>query len=180
MDSPSSFDMKTIVKQIGTILLISGMVSLFANSLHSRRIPWVQDWSRQVEAKAAKLKIKVIPLAVALQKFQSPEAVFIDARSVGEFERGHIPGAVSIPFQSLEEMFPAIGSLIDSGKELVVYCQNRECDDSLLLAIELRAMGASNLALYIDGFELWEARGGPTSSSPMDSEDAVPPRGGIL
>ncbi|MDF7798703.1 rhodanese-like domain-containing protein [Pontiellaceae bacterium B1224] len=154
--------MKTILKQIGIILLISGVVSFLANSVHPRKIPWVQSWSNQVEAKAKQNGIKVIPLSVALQKFQSLEepATFVDARSVDEFEAGHIPGALSIPFQSLEEEFPMIGSLIDSGQELIVYCQNRECDDSLLLAMELQAMGAENLVLYIDGFEVWQKYGG--------------------
>jgi rhodanese-related sulfurtransferase len=131
-----------------------------ANSVHPRKIPWVQDWSRQVESKAAKHKIKVIPLSVALEKFQAEETVFIDARSADEFAQGHIPGAVSIPFQSLEEQFPMIGNLIDSGRELIVYCKNRDCDDSLLLATELQAMGCSHLVLYVDGFELWKKHGG--------------------
>lgn len=153
--------MKTIVKQIGAILLISGVASVLINSVHPRKIPWVQDWSNHVEAKARRLGIQVIPLSVALQKFQSLEsAAFIDARPADEFTRGHIPGALSIPFQSLEEQFPIIGSLIDSNKELIVYCKNRECDDSLMLATELRAMGAENLTLYIDGFEVWEKHGG--------------------
>ncbi|MCK4563886.1 MAG: rhodanese-like domain-containing protein, partial [Verrucomicrobia bacterium] len=81
-----------------------------------------------------------------------------------EFAQGHIPGAVSIPFQSLDERFQGIVDLIDSGKELVPYCKNRDCDDSLMLAIELQAMGCSNLVLYIDGFELWEKHGGATEA----------------
>lgn len=152
--------MKSTVQRIGTILLISGVVAVVANSVHPRRIPWVQDWSVHVEAKAAKQKIKVIPLSVALKKFQALEVVFVDARPADEFAQGHIPGAVSIPFQSLEDQFPAIGDLIDSGEELVVYCKNRDCDDSLMLAIELQSMGCSNLILYVDGFELWEKHGG--------------------
>jgi rhodanese-related sulfurtransferase len=152
--------MKTSVKQIGAILLISGVVSFFTNSVNPRKIPWMQDWSGQVEAKAAKQKIKVIPLSVALQKVQRLDVVFIDARPAEEFALGHIPGAVSIPFQSLEEKFPVIGTLIDSGKELIVYCKNRDCDDSLLLASELQAMGCSKLMLYVDGFELWQQQGG--------------------
>jgi rhodanese-related sulfurtransferase len=147
-------------KRTGTILLVSGVVAVVANSVHPRKIPWVQNWSNHVEAKARKAGIKAIPLSVALEKFQALESIFIDARPAPEFGRGHIPGAVSIPFQSLEEQFPILGNLVDSGKKLVVYCQNRECDDSLLLAIELQAMGASNLVLYVDGFELWEKYGG--------------------
>jgi rhodanese-related sulfurtransferase len=158
--------MKTTLKQIGAILLISGVVSFLANSVHPRKIPWVQAWSNHVEAKAKKSGIKVIPLSVALQKFQSLEepAIFIDARAPDEFAAGHIPGALSVPFQSLEELFPIIGSLIDSGQELIVYCKNRECDDSLMLATELQAMGAENLTLFVDGFEVWQHYGGSTEA----------------
>ncbi len=152
--------MNDTVKRIGIILLISGVAAGVANSVCSGRIPWVQDWSRHVEAKAAKQKIKVIPLSVALKKFKSGEPIFVDARPADEFSQGHIPGAASIPFQSLEERFLTIGELIDSGKELVLYCKNRDCDDSLMLAIELQAMECSNLVLYVDGFELWKKHGG--------------------
>ena len=157
--------MKPVLKQIVAILLISGVVSFLVNCVHPRKIPWVQQWSNHIEAKAKKNGIKVIPFSVALQKFQSLENIaFIDARSAEEFEAGHITGAISVPLQSLEEQFPILGNLIDSGKELIVYCKNRTCDDSLMLALELKAMGAENLALYIDGFEVWHKYGGATEA----------------
>ncbi len=156
--------MNSTVQRIGIILLISGVAAVVANSVHPHGIPWVQDWSRHVEAKAAKQKIKAIPLSVALEKFKSGEPIFVDARPADEFAQGHIPGAVSIPFESLEDYFPAIVELLDGGKELVPYCKNRDCDDSLMLAIELQAMGCSNLVLYVDGFELWEKHGGATEA----------------
>ncbi|VGO21410.1 rhodanese-like domain-containing protein [Pontiella sulfatireligans] len=152
--------MNPTLQRIGIILLVSGVLAVVANSVHPRKIPWVQDWSRHVEAKATKQKIKVIPLSVALEKFQTLESIFIDARSAEEFEQGHIPRAASIPFESLDEYFPILGGLIDSGRELILYCKTRECDDALMLAIELQKMGASNLVLYVDGFELWEKHGG--------------------
>lgn len=180
--------MKTIAKQIGIILLVSGVLSALANMLHPQRIPWAQDWSRQVEERAAKQKIDVIPLAVALEKFQTGNNYFIDARSAKDFDQGHIAGAVSIPFESLDEKFMILVELIDASGELVVYCSNRECDDALLLAIELQAIGASNLVLYIDGFDLWKKHGGATSLSQpesrsastwsRDGDDAAPPNNG--
>jgi rhodanese-related sulfurtransferase len=176
--------MKATFKRIGIILLISGVAAWVANSVHPRKIPWVQDWSIQVEAKAAKQKIKVIPLSVALEKFKALESIFIDARPPAAFEKGHVPRAVSIPFQSLEDHLSILMSLIDSDLELVVYCKNRTCDDALLLASELQAMGASHLVLYIDGFDAWKKYGGATSSSTnsyraADDEAVVPPTGAL-
>ena len=167
--------MKATAKQIGYILLAGAALAVAANSVHPQRIPWVQDWSGQVEDQAVKQGIKVIPLTVALGKFHSGRVLFVDARSADHFAKGHISGAVSVPFEQFDELFPVIVDLIDSGRELVVYCSNRECDDALLLASELKEIGSANTALYIDGFEMWEKHGGATSSSPVDSEDAVPP-----
>jgi rhodanese-related sulfurtransferase len=148
--------MKATRNQIAMILLASGFLAVVANSVHPRKIPWVQDWSQHVEAKARKQGVRIIPLSIALKKFQGLDSVFIDARLADEYAKGHIPQAISVPFQSLDDHFPMLGKLIDSGRELVLYCRNRDCDDALLLATELQAMGATNLVLYIDGFELWE------------------------
>jgi len=152
--------MKAVCRQIGTILLASAVLAVVVNSVHPRKIPWVQNWSRQVEARARQQKIKIIPLSVALGKFQSGNTVFVDARSSREFARGHIAGAVSIPFEAVHETFAILAELIGAGDELVIYCTNRECDDALLLASELRSMGCSNLVLYIDGFDMWQKHGG--------------------
>jgi len=168
--------MKSIVRQIGVVLMISGILAAVANSVHPRRIPWVQDWSNHLEARARKAAIKVIPLSVAFDRHQSGESVFVDARSAEEYEGGHIPGALSIPFQSFDDHFETLGRLIDAGREVVLYCRSRECDDALLLAIELQSMGGTNLALYVDGFERWKAYGGATSST-GDRGDADSPAG---
>ena len=85
----------------------------------------------------------------------------MDARSVMEYGKGHIPNAVSLPFDDLDNRILTLEQLLDSEVPLVVYCKNRECDDALLLAIELRDMGQSNLLYYVDGFELWEESGCP-------------------
>lgn len=152
--------MNPTLKRIGILLLVGAVAAGVANGLHPRKIPWMQDWSRHVEAKAAKQNIKVIPLSIALEKFKASNTAFIDARSTVEFSNGHIRGAVSIPFQSFEEHFSELIELMDSNQELIFYCTHRECDDALLLATEVQALGCSNLVLYVDGFELWEKHGG--------------------
>jgi len=141
-------------------MLVSGFLALVANTVHPRKIPWVQDWSNLVEGKAREAGIKVVPLSVALNKHRMGQSVFIDARPAKEFAAGHISGAVSVPFQELDDHFFTLGQLVDAGKELVPYCKNRDCDDGLMLAKELQAMGAGNVVLYIDGFELWAKHGG--------------------
>ncbi|HSR88098.1 MAG TPA: rhodanese-like domain-containing protein [Pontiella sp.] len=164
--------MKASAKRIGVLLLAGALAAVTANSLNPRRIPWVQDWSGQVEAQAAEQDIQMISRSDAFGKLHSAEVLFVDARPAEHFARGHIAGAVSAPFDQFDERFSVIVDLIDSGCELVIYCTNRECDDALLLAIELKSMGCTNAVLYVDGFEGWKKHGGATTSSPVD---AVPP-----
>lgn len=152
--------MKTTAKQIGIIVLASAVLAVVYNAVQPRRIPWVQDWSQQVESKATQKGIRIIPLAAVADRISASNVVFIDARTRDEYAKGHIQGAISVPFGNIDERYSVIANLIDSGMELIVYCSNRECDDALLLASELKKMGCSNIAIFIDGFDSWVSHGG--------------------
>ncbi len=152
--------MKPLLKKILLLSFVGAAAALLANTFLPHRIPWVQDWSHHIEAKAARQKIGIVPLGAALALHQTESHRFVDARPAEEYAKGHIPGALSLPFQTLDDHFETAESLLDSETPLVVYCGNRDCDDALLLAIELQNMGATHLTLYIDGFELWKKHGG--------------------
>ncbi|MCF7848418.1 MAG: rhodanese-like domain-containing protein [Kiritimatiellales bacterium] len=158
--------MNPLAKQIGLILLASAALAVAANLGHPRRIPWVQNWGRQMEAHAAKEKIEAVPLYRALDLLFAGNHLFIDARPAAEYLQGRIKGAVSLPFGSLAENLETLERLLETQRPLVVYCRNRECDDALMLALELRDMGKSNLVLYVDGFELWEQAAAPVEGRP--------------
>ncbi|MBN2702938.1 MAG: rhodanese-like domain-containing protein [Pontiellaceae bacterium] len=154
--------MRSTITQIGIILLISAVLAGVANCVHPRKIPWVEKHSDQVESRAKEQNQKIIGVAQAQEKFRAKSAVFVDARTAEEFSKGHIPGAISLPFAHFtdEEFFMTTLDLVDSGKELVVYCSSRECDDGRLLAAELETLGSTNVILFIDGFDGWENAGG--------------------
>ena len=155
------------MKLFGHILLIIGVSGFLAgvvNLVHPERIPWVQDWDNYIESKALREGIGVIPLSVAFALYEEGGHRFVDARLASDFSESHIPGAVSLHFADLDRQFDVLGPLLESAVPLVVYCTNRECDDALLLALELRAMGQSNLLYYVDGFEVWEEMECPVAS----------------
>jgi rhodanese-related sulfurtransferase len=143
------------------ILLVSGLLAGIANLVHPCRIPWIQDWENYVEARAVQADIEVIPLSLALSMYHAESHLFVDARPAMEYGKMHIPKAVSLPFEDMDTHLAALERVLDPEIPLIVYCSNRECDDALLLAMELRAMGQSNLLYYVDGFELWEESGCP-------------------
>ena len=155
---------KTILIQMLIIAGVGALLGGVVNFVRPNGIPWVQDWGNYVEAKATEAGINVIPLSVAYSFHEAEEHLFVDARSSEEYCKGHVPKAVSLPFEDLDEQFEALDQILSTELPAVVYCRNRECDDALLLAVALREMGKSNLLYYVDGFELWEESGCPVET----------------
>lgn len=89
---------------------------------------------------------------------KSGEALIIDVRPPGEYEAGHIPGAVNVPIEAL----PRRLSEFPRRKEVVAYCRGPYC----MLAVEavkrLRKRGYRARRLE-DGFPEWKAEGRPVA-----------------
>ena len=64
------------------------------------------------------------------QNRNNPEFVIVDVRTAGEFNTGHISGAVNIDYTSAQ--FASDVSLLDKSKQYLIYCQTgvrgRGCD----------------------------------------------------
>ncbi|MDX1695342.1 MAG: rhodanese-like domain-containing protein [Ketobacteraceae bacterium] len=58
----------------------------------------------------------------ALEKMKSPDVVVIDVRSPEEYAEGHVPGAINIPHNQMDEHQDTLSSL--KGKELLLYCRS--------------------------------------------------------
>ncbi len=153
-----------ILLQMLAIVVVGGLLGGVVNLVRPNGIPWVQDWGNYVEAKASEAGIDVVPLRRVFSFYNAGEHLFVDARSLEEYGKGHIPKAISLPFEALDERFEALDQILSSELPAIVYCKNRECDDALLLAVELREMEKSNLLYYVDGFELWEESGCPVET----------------
>lgn len=78
----------------------------------------------------------------------------IDARSQAEFEFGHIPGAINIPYNS-----PNIAALAEKyalkNKPLIVYCSSARCNVAHILANKLENLGCKDAQIYAGGWEEW-------------------------
>lgn len=152
---------RLLIARIILIVSMSGLLAVAVNRVHPGRIEWIQDWDSYVEARAAEAQIEVIPLSLARSLHQRKDGLFVDARPATEFARSHIPNALCLPVEEIDSRFSALEQALDSEHPLIVYCQNRMCDDALVLALELRDMGQSNLLYYVDGLEMWEEAGCP-------------------
>lgn len=59
---------------------------------------------------------------IARQIAEGSAPYLLDVRSVEEFEEGHLPGAVNIPYDELEKRLAELS--VDKDDEIVVYCRS--------------------------------------------------------
>jgi rhodanese-related sulfurtransferase len=91
-------------------------------------------------------------------------AVFLDARSAEEYAAGHIPGAISMPFDDVFKKPDLAKNLDDKGKPIVTYCDGGDCELSKDLAFSLIDNGHKKVVFFKDGLPGWKSAGNPVST----------------
>lgn len=86
-------------------------------------------------------------------------AIIIDSRPRERvYDKGHIPGAISIPdteFETMSDKLPA-----DKASQLIFYCGGLKCMKSHKSAFKAEKMGYSNIKVYAEGYPDWKDNGG--------------------
>ncbi len=90
--------------------------------------------------------------------FDSGEAVFVDTRSEGDYNAGHIAGAVSVPPGMLEQKLEGIKAVIE-GKVLVTYCHGVGCRLADKEAYALYDKGYKRVVIFFGGWPKWTEHG---------------------
>jgi rhodanese-related sulfurtransferase len=94
--------------------------------------------------------------------------MLIDVREPWEWEKGHVPDAVSLPRGLLElradPESPVTNPELSGNKDarVIVYCTKAPSARSMLAAQTLARMGYSNVAALRGGLEEWQAQGLPS------------------
>lgn len=86
--------------------------------------------------------------------------ILLDVRPDDEFEQGHLPGALNIPIEQLEERIDELSRDID----IIAYCQGQYCVLTVEAVMILRAAGFQARPL-VGGVSEWSAAGLPTESN---------------
>lgn len=86
------------------------------------------------------------------------EFVLVDALSAEHYASSHLPRAVNLPYEFVDE---AEKVLPDKNAEIVVYCMNVDCEASTEEARELEGMGYRNVRHYAEGKQDWMRAGLP-------------------
>src|SRR5438132_13428956 len=71
--------------------------------------------------------IPLIALDQARALWEEPTTLFLDVRSPGDYEVGHIAGALNMPDEEFAQRFPDLRSRFERARAIVVYCQSKDC-----------------------------------------------------
>jgi rhodanese-related sulfurtransferase len=88
------------------------------------------------------------------------EFVLVDALAPMVYAHSHLPGAINISPSDFDP-FWIVARIPDKSEEIVVYCANPECGDSIEIAERLMGLGYTNVGHYAGGKDEWKERGLP-------------------
>jgi rhodanese-related sulfurtransferase len=82
-----------------------------------------------------------------------PDPLWVDARSVEDYNRGHLPGALLLNHDNWNEALPQFLRAWRPGRPVIVYCSSAACEDSHTIAGRLRAGDVTPVHVLHGGWE---------------------------
>jgi rhodanese-related sulfurtransferase len=147
-----------ILYRITLIILLSLLLGLVVNQLHSSGIPLNLLFSTSSIGKENYGKIHYISADSARTLLNNPGTTFIDIRPGDEYQFDHVPGAVNLPLFKLlrESIPPGIAS-----ESLIIYDDSGNLEQLKLSAGILAQAGAPSVSILISGYLHWIERNYP-------------------
>jgi rhodanese-related sulfurtransferase/biotin operon repressor len=99
---------------------------------------------------------ELVSMRELLKRARAADIVILDTRPPGEYEAGHIAGAISVPIDELRRRLRGL----PKDKEYVAYCRGPYCVYADQAVELLRAKGRRARRL-LEGFPEWRAAGFP-------------------
>ena len=103
--------------------------------------------------------VEKITLDQLRQELEAGDITLVEALGPAYFEDAHLPGAINIPRDQVEDLAPQL--LPDKSARIVVYCANGPCQNSEIVTLKLGKLGYGNVADYHEGKAEWLEAGLP-------------------
>jgi rhodanese-related sulfurtransferase len=134
------------LRQALLILLAALIPAGLTAAFHPRRAAWARD--------------KLLPGEVELQTVLAwgSDVLWVDARSLKDYEAEHVPGAILLNLEDWEQLFPRFVDQWRPEQKVVVYCSSTSCELSHEVAERLKANGISPVYVLKGGWEAWKNR----------------------
>ena len=104
--------------------------------------------------------LEPVPRAELLARVRDGLVTVLDVRPPEEYAAGHVPGAINIPLQELEQRLEELGK----DQEVVAYCRGPHCVLAFDAVARLREKGLKARRLE-DGYPEWKTAGLPVEKN---------------
>lgn len=112
--------------------------------------------------------LEPIPRTELLERVRDGLVTVLDVRPPEEYAAGHVPGAVNIPLQELEDRLKELSHHDTEHREIVAYCRGPHCILAFDAVARLREHGIKARRLQ-DGYPEWKTAGLPVESMQSDT-----------
>ena len=163
--------LKMAFRQFMILLALSVVLAIGVNLVSPNAIPLVGEY-RSISSNGEPIVPPTaepgdppfIDISLARLEFDLGKAIFLDARSLEEFECGTIPGSINIPFEYLPDgdltgYFDSAFAGAAFDRTFVIFCSGEECDLSLHLGRLLKTFSYTNTMIFFGGSREWEQAG---------------------
>jgi len=97
-------------------------------------------------------------VSLAQARSWGENAIWVDARSDADYERDHVPGAISLNEDRWNELLPQFLQKWSPEKKVIVYCSSQSCNLASDVARRLREQKLpSEIRVLKGGWEEWLA-----------------------
>ena len=104
--------------------------------------------------------LEPLPREELLERIEQGLVTIIDVRPASEYNAGHVPGAINMPLDKLDNRL----SDFNSDQEIIAYCRGPHCVLAFDAVEKLRQQGFKASRLE-DGFPEWKTAGLPIEKS---------------
>ena len=147
--------------QMPAIILVAAILAFSVNTLRQESMPLVGDWSASTRMTTVSGEHLDISIDDAARLFREKALVFMDARPEADYEKGHIQGALNLPWQDVDRLFFSATTGLPPDMPIVTYCDGETSSLSHDLAVFLRDMGYVNVKVLVNGWTVWKEAGLP-------------------
>lgn len=149
------------IRQLLVIVLAAVAIALISNHFRPSPLKLVGNWSQEARLVSPSGRRLAISLGEAKVLHQSRGAIFLDARPLEEFTKGHIQGAISLPWHEAEQRVMDATTDMANDALIITYCDGDSCNLSKDLALFLENLGFSKVLVLVNGWTLWQDSGLP-------------------
>jgi len=157
---PMNSSRRSIARESAVLLGLACALALLVNTLRTDGIPLRENWTAKKFAAAAKSGER-ISLEMAYAAWKSRAALFVDAQAAEDYAQGHIPAALSLPFDPLAKDLETRVKALPKESPLILYCSAISCSLAEELAEYVRDFGYKNTLIMPEGIQGWRDAGYP-------------------